>query len=220
MNYYDVLRVDKNASTQEIKDSYKKLIKRYHPDLYPGNKTKAESITRDLNEAYDVLSDAEKRALYDLSLQEPEIVEPEPKVVYSPPPPQYAKKYYYQQNSQKEEQEKPGFEEKLKENIHTFVDKHSETIDDDGKKKVTLIIIILALTILLLAIKDFLDFQVAIKNKETENRIEQELIEQEELKKKLLENYIYEQMQMLNQNTISNETIENNEITENNTITE
>lgn len=63
-NYYDILKVPKNAAPDEIKRSYRKLARQYHPDLNPGDKS-AEEKFKTIGEAYDVLSDAEKRSQYD-----------------------------------------------------------------------------------------------------------------------------------------------------------
>lgn len=63
-NYYDILKVGKDASTEEIKRSFRKLARQYHPDLNPGDKA-AEEQFKILGEAYDILSDAEKRSQYD-----------------------------------------------------------------------------------------------------------------------------------------------------------
>ncbi len=64
IDYYEILEVDRNASFEEIKKAYRKLALKYHPDRNPGNK-EAEEKFKLINEAYQVLSDEEKRALYD-----------------------------------------------------------------------------------------------------------------------------------------------------------
>jgi molecular chaperone DnaJ len=63
-DYYEVLGVERTVSAEEIKKSYRKLAIKYHPDKNPGDKT-AEEQFKELGEAYEILNDAEKRALYD-----------------------------------------------------------------------------------------------------------------------------------------------------------
>lgn len=63
-DYYEVLGVDKSASEADIKKAFRKLARKYHPDVNPGDKD-AEAKFKEINEAYDVLSNAEKRQQYD-----------------------------------------------------------------------------------------------------------------------------------------------------------
>ena len=68
-NYYEILEVDKNASDEIIKVAYKALVKKYHPDLKEGTaKINAEDKIKQINEAYDILSNPEKKYEYDQNL--------------------------------------------------------------------------------------------------------------------------------------------------------
>ena len=63
-DYYEVLGVDRNADQNAIKKAYRKLAKKYHPDTNAGN-PQAEQKFKEVTEAYTVLSDPEKKKLYD-----------------------------------------------------------------------------------------------------------------------------------------------------------
>lgn len=70
-DYYELLELSKNASEDTIKKVFRILIKKNHPDLFEGEeKTKAEEKVKELNEAYEVLINEEKRKEYDLKLEE------------------------------------------------------------------------------------------------------------------------------------------------------
>ena len=69
-NYYETLGVDKNASQDDIKKAYRVLVKKYHPDLHPGDAAAAEKF-KEINEANEVLSDEKKRKEYDFQQEHP-----------------------------------------------------------------------------------------------------------------------------------------------------
>src|SRR5215831_711886 len=63
-DYYKILGVARTADEKEIKSAYRKLARKYHPDVNPGDKS-AESKFKEISEAYDILSDEKKRSQYD-----------------------------------------------------------------------------------------------------------------------------------------------------------
>lgn len=69
-NHYETLGVSKNASQDEIKSAYRKLVKQYHPDLHPNDAKCAEKF-KEINEAHEILSDEKKRKQYDFELEHP-----------------------------------------------------------------------------------------------------------------------------------------------------
>ena len=64
-DYYDILSVSKNASASEIKKAYRKLALKWHPDKHKEDKKEAEEKFKEINQAYEVLSDSQKKAAYD-----------------------------------------------------------------------------------------------------------------------------------------------------------
>lgn len=70
MNYYEILEISQNASPEVIQNAYKTLAKKYHPDVYQGDKSLAEEQMKQINEAYEVLSDPQKRMEYDYQREE------------------------------------------------------------------------------------------------------------------------------------------------------
>eukprot|EP00270_Netrium_digitus_P018394 TRINITY_DN6985_c0_g1_i2.p1 TRINITY_DN6985_c0_g1~~TRINITY_DN6985_c0_g1_i2.p1 ORF type:complete len:373 (-),score=91.68 TRINITY_DN6985_c0_g1_i2:254-1372(-) len=65
VDYYNVLKVPKNATDDDLKKAYRKLAMKWHPDKNPNNKKEAEAKFKQISEAYEVLSDPQKRAIFD-----------------------------------------------------------------------------------------------------------------------------------------------------------
>ena len=64
-DYYEILGVSKSATDDELKKAYRKMAKKYHPDANPDDKAGAEAKFKEVNEAYEVLSNPQKRKMYD-----------------------------------------------------------------------------------------------------------------------------------------------------------
>ncbi|KAL5975611.1 hypothetical protein ACLOJK_019936 [Asimina triloba] len=65
VDYYNILKVNRNATDDDLRKSYRRLAMTWHPDKNPSNKKEAEAKFKQISEAYEVLSDPEKRAIYD-----------------------------------------------------------------------------------------------------------------------------------------------------------
>nr|QEG03126.1 putative DnaJ subfamily B member 4 isoform X1 [Cymbidium ensifolium] len=65
LDYYDILKIGKNATDNDLKKSYRKLAMKWHPDKNPSSKKEAEAKFKQISEAYEVLSDPKKRTVYD-----------------------------------------------------------------------------------------------------------------------------------------------------------
>lgn len=75
-NYYEILEVNPKASREVIEKAYRVLVRKYHPDLYSGEKQQyAEKKTKDINEAYKILSDEFLREQYDTELEKEEMMD-------------------------------------------------------------------------------------------------------------------------------------------------
>jgi len=68
MNYYKVLEISETSTEKEIKKAYKQLVKKYHPDVFDGDKGTADKKIKELNEAYETLSNSKLKKIYDESL--------------------------------------------------------------------------------------------------------------------------------------------------------
>lgn len=78
-DYYEVLGVNKNATDEELKKAYRKLAKQYHPDANPDNKEEAEKKFKEVNEAYETLSNPQKeRCMTNLEQMDLKASEAEP----------------------------------------------------------------------------------------------------------------------------------------------
>lgn len=149
MSHYDTLGIKKDATNQEIKDAYKKLVKKYHPDVYPGDKSFAEKKTQEINYAYDILSNEESKKAYDEEIT--------PSYDFTPPkynnPESYSYQNYYtsNNNSDFENYKTPNYtvHDEFSDNIVNSVNKMS------SKKKTFLISTILFVYIFFLIVTFF-----------------------------------------------------------------
>lgn len=137
MNYYEILKVSKNASIDDIKSSYKSLVKKYHPDLYPGDKTFAEKKIKQINEAYEILSNEEKRKEYDDYLNSKE--------QYTPPDYRQDNSSYYTTQTEPEKSTTQNYKQK-----ESFVSSILFKSDNSFKPRIFIFVLILALALILI----------------------------------------------------------------------
>ena len=111
-NYYEILEVNKRASKEVIEKAYKVLVKKYHPDLYSGQKKEyAEKKIKEINEAYNVLTDEFMKEQYDTELEKQE-----QETLY--------RKYGNRQNNNVNNKEKNNIQEKEVEDFNERMKKH------------------------------------------------------------------------------------------------
>lgn len=175
MNYYEILKVSKNASNKQIRDSYKKLIKQYHPDIYKGNKEFAEKITKDLNDAYDTLSNAEKRAEYDLSLSSDYNINNNSNTTNYTQSSNY--NYYrktYQSPSATNKKQEETWEQIFSTKIYNFVDERTKNLCSKHRIRLVLLIIVIALFFMLMSMIDYINFQNTLTENSEQNNVSYE----------------------------------------------
>ena len=111
-NYYEILEVNQKASKEVIEKAYKVLVKKYHPDLYSGQKKEyAEKKIKEINEAYNVLTDEFMKEQYDTELEKQE-----QETLY--------RKYGNRQNNNVNNKEKNNIQEKEVEDFNERMKKH------------------------------------------------------------------------------------------------
>lgn len=208
MNYYEILKVSQTASQQEIRDSYKNLIKKYHPDIYTGNHEYAEKITKELNDAYKTLSNEETRKEYDLSLIPPETNSSNTYYSFY----SYSNKNNYKVSHNKmeyEEKIQETLEEKMKKKIYNIVDKKTSNMSQESKIFMIIIIIVFALFCFAMSIQDYINLlNYSKKQQEIQNQINQNMIINS-LQNTTIENVIQGTTENIT-NTMIENTINNN----------
>lgn len=114
MNHYDILEVSASAPQSDIKSSYRRLVKRYHPDINPNEAAASKMIL--INEAYEVLSNVTSRNLYDLFLSGVPV-----KTDIEPERPEQRYREAYKAKRAKQEREKIIFLVKIKSRFYTYL---------------------------------------------------------------------------------------------------
>lgn len=153
-DYYELLEISRNASAEVIKNAYRALAKKYHPDTSNVDKELIEKNMRQINEAYEVLSDKEKRALYDQELKEKEV-------------------------SLKQEICNPYFKENIEVNVN-----HQSNIKFNKKNNIKKIVIICVIAFVCVSVLSFVMMSIFIEPTDLENESKEvvEKVDNEEKK--------------------------------------
>lgn len=165
MTHYQILGVSKDASQEQIRSAYKNLVKKYHPDLYQGDKSFAEKKTQEINVAYDILSDVNKRAEYDLEIT-PTTYTTSQNYQYTPPKysssydpyTSYQNKYTYHRYSEYEKkysvynEEKQKAQEKANTSNSFFNSKINNISEEFAKKLGTNLLLVLFILVMYIII--------------------------------------------------------------------
>lgn len=182
MNYYEILQVSQKATDAEIKSSYKVLVKKYHPDLYPGDKDFAEQKIKEINEAYEVLSNPEKKAEYD---------------EYLAPKPQYTSAYTQNPPTQtytKSTSTNPG-PVQPQWSFMGFIEKKFSKLEKNKQHQILVIIFFVTLLIFLINIIQTKNYLKNQQNKPSGNEnteFHQDIPYYEEYEEKTLDDLLYE----------------------------
>ncbi len=173
MTFYEILGVSKNASQEEIRTAYKTLVKKYHPDLYQGDKSFAEKKTKEINEAYDTLSDENKKAVYDFEITPKTYTTSyeytPPKYDYTPP------KYDYYNNNYSTYYNRPNYTRSHTQTTQSQNTSNTDPVNQvyDGvakKLKINLLTILMVLVIYLsIFIGTIMQFQTYKKSYQQKN---------------------------------------------------
>ncbi len=150
-NYYDILQINQNASPEIIEKAYKTLAKKYHPDLQEeNNKKEAEEILKEINEAYEILSNPDKKALYDQNLKNETISQENYDKMYVQNEELEYKKRQLQYQEQMEQARQKAYHDAYIQDLKNrgYRIKYKKSIKDYLKGIISIIIVIIILILL------------------------------------------------------------------------
>lgn len=177
MTHYEILGVSRYATQAEIKAAYKTLIKRYHPDIYHGNKDFAEQKTKEINLAYNVLSNEEKKSSYDSELDSLTTYKTTPTYDYTPPKYETSYTDYYNKYKSKENNTYEDYTKRYSDYHRSktpnsnYTNYSHETISPFIYDKIKYIVIILIIYFFILIFM-YLQASSLIKDQATKNEVQ------------------------------------------------